>query len=597
MGNFYKDNDDIRFLLENMDLGTLANFMEEGFRYADKFDFAPADGEEAAENYKLVMDSLGKLCAEVVAPRSEAMDRAGNKLTEDGKVIRPEGMYEILDKLAKAEVMGMTLPHRFGGLNFPSLILSVANEMVSRGDASLMNIFGLQGIAETINSFASEEIKQEYLYDLCAGKTTGAMVLTEPDAGSDLQACKVKAFQDAGGQWYLHGVKRFITNGCGEVLLVMARSEPDRSGGLGLSLFVCGQGPTVHIRRLEDKMGIHASPTCEIFFDNTPCKLVGERQRGLVTYVMALMNGARVGISAQGVGIGEAAYRVARDYAASREQFGGPIEKLPAVRDLVIEMKIAVEESRALLYETCRVVDNEVGYYKISEGEGYSEDEKKEAKKALRLIKRYAAMLTPMSKYISTEMANKVASDAIQVLGGSGFMRDYPCERYYRDARITNIYEGTTQLQIVAAVRGVNNGTAEKYIEELATSFRYDDSVKDLLDILAQNTKTLNSCVEFIKDKGIDYMDLYGRDLVDIAVKIICGYLFCQQASAKKDMMTAVDNNGKKISMKARKAMIARRYITKNVPRIAAWEASIKSGNTSSFDSYFDIAGAVPVLS
>lgn len=595
MGNFYKDNDDIRFLLENIDLTTLADFMEEGYKFAEEFDFAPANGAEAAENYKLVMDSLGQLCADFVAPRAEDMDREGNKLMLDGKVVRPKGMYEILDKLAKAELMGMTLPHRFGGLNFPSLILSVANEMISRGDASLMNIFGLQGIAETINSFASEEIKQEYLYDLASGKTTGAMVLTEPDAGSDLQVCKVKAFQDADGQWYLNGVKRFITNGCGEVLLVMARSEPDRSGGLGLSLFVCGQGPTVHIRRLEDKMGIHASPTCEIFFDNTPCKLVGERQRGLVTYVMALMNGARVGISAQGIGIGEAAYRVARDYAASREQFGGPIEKLPAVRDLLIDMKIAVEESRALLYETCRIVDNEVGYYKITESDEYSDEAKKEAKKALRSIKRYAAMLTPMSKYISTEMANKVASDAIQVLGGSGFMRDYPCERYYRDARITNIYEGTTQLQIVAAVRGVNNGTAEKYIEELA-EFEYEPSLEPLLDTLAENTKTLSECVAFIKERGIDYMDLYGRNLVDIAVKIINGYLFCQQASAKVDIMTAVDNNGKKVSMKARKAVIAKRYITRNSMIISALAENIKSGDTSSFEKYNEIAGAVPEL-
>ncbi len=595
MANFYQDNEDIRYLLENMDLSALADLMEEGYKFANEFDFAPVDGAEAAENYKLVTDSIGRLCGDFVAPRSEAMDRQGNTLTEDGKVIRPKEMEEILEKLAKAEVMGMTLPHRFGGLNFPSLILSVANEIVSRADASLMNIFGLQGIAETINSFASEEIKQEYLYDLAAGKTTGAMVLTEPDAGSDLQACKVKAFQDADGQWYLSGVKRFITNGCGDVLLVMARSEPDRSGGLGLSLFVCGQGPTVHIRRIEDKMGIHASPTCEIAFDNTPCKLVGERQRGLVTYVMALMNGARVGISAQGVGLGEAAYRVARDYAASREQFGKPIEKLPAVRDMLIDMKIAIEQSRALLYETCRVVDHEVGYHRIIEGENYSSEEKKEAKKKQRVIKRYAAMLTPMSKYLSTEMANTVASEAIQVLGGSGFMRDYPCERYYRDARITNIYEGTTQLQVVAAVRGVSNGTCQKYISELAGA-EYDENLKDLLAILAENTKVLDECVAYIKNKSIDYMDLYGRDLVDIAVEIISGYLFCRQASFKNDLLVNVDSSGKQVSMKARKAKIAKRFIERSTARIARHAVAIKSGDTSSFEDYDEIAGAVPEL-
>ena len=405
----------------------------------------------------------------------------------------------------------------------------------------------------------------------------------------------MKAFQDANGQWYLHGVKRFITNGCGEVLLVMARSEQDRSGGLGLSLFVCDDHPTVHVRRIEDKMGIHASPTCEIFFDNTPCKLIGERQRGLVTYVMALMNGARVGISAQSLGIGEAAYRVARDYAASREQFGVAIEKLPAVRDLLIDMKIAVEESRALLYETCRIVDHEIGYEKAMENPDTDAAAKKDIKQKSRMIKRYAAMLTPMSKYISSEMCNKVAYDSIQILGGSGFMRDYACERLYRDARITSIYEGTSQLQVVAAVRGVSNGTAAKYIEELASA-QYDDQFKDLLDILAEDAKVLDECVAFVKDKGIDYMDLYGRGLVDIAIKLICGYIFCQQASSKYDMMTAVDNNGKQMSMKARKAMIARRYIKKNSPQIKAIAQLVCTGNVSSFEQYDEIAGPVPEL-
>ena len=594
MANFYKDNDDILFSLNSMNVGELADLMEESYKYAEEFDYAPADADEAVENYKLVLDSLGELCGNFVAPRSEEMDKEGNTL-EDGKVTRPQAMYDILDKLAKADAMGMTLPYRFGGLNCPSLILTVANEMISRADASLMNIFGLQGIAETINAFASEEIKAEYLPDLAAGKTTGAMVLTEPDAGSDLQACKVKAFQDDDGQWYLHGVKRFITNGCGEVLLVMARSEPDRAGGLGLSLFVCEPGPTVHIRRIEDKMGIHASPTCEIFYDNTPCKLIGERQRGLVTYVMALMNGARVGIAAQSVGIGEAAYRIARDYAASREQFGVTIENLPAVRDLVIDMKIAVEESRVLLYETCRVVDHEIGYEKILEREDTDKELKKETKQKQRFIKRCAAMLTPMSKYLGSEMCNSVTYDSIQVLGGSGFMRDYPCERLYRDARITSIYEGTSQLQVLAAVRGVSSGTAVKYIAELA-KFDYCDEVKDLLKILEDNTKTLEECVVYVKEQGIDYMDLYGRKLVDIAINIICGYLFCQQASSKFDLETAVDNEGKMVSMKKRKAMVARRYITRNAPNIRAWADAILAGCKSSFEQYNEIAGAVPIV-
>lgn len=285
MANFYRDNSDIQFLLRHIDAGKLAAICEENFRFAGDFDYAPANADEAVQNYNMVLDSLGELSADFIAPRAEEVDREGNILNEDGSVTYSKGIRESIEKLTQAEVMGFTLPYRFGGLNFPNLIYSMAIEIVSRADASLMNIFGLQGIAETINAFASEEIKQKYLYDFAAGKLTGAMVLTEPDAGSDLQAVKLRAFQDQNGQWYLHGVKRFITNGCGDVLLVLARSEPDRAGGLGLSLFVCDRGPTVHIRRLEDKLGIHGSPTCEIFFDNTPCRLIGERQRGLVTYV------------------------------------------------------------------------------------------------------------------------------------------------------------------------------------------------------------------------------------------------------------------------------------------------------------------------
>ena len=436
MANFYTDNDDIQFLFRHIDSRKLAALCEEDFKFATQFEHAPADADEAVRNYDMVLNALGQLSAEFIAPRAEQVDKDGNKLNEDGSVTYAKGIAEDLEKLAQADVMGFTLPYRFGGLNFPNLIYSIANEIVSRADASLMNIFGLQGIAETINAFASEEIKQQYLSDFSAGKVTGAMVLTEPDAGSDLQAVNLRAFEDDKGKWFLHGVKRFITNGCGEVLLVLARSEPDRSGGLGLSLFVCDRGPTVHIRRLEEKLGIHGSPTCEIFFDNTPCQLIGERQRGLVTYVMSLMNGARIGIAAQSMGIAEAAFRVARDYAASRKQFGVAIEKLPAVRDMLIDMKIAIEAGRALLYETSRVVDMEIAYAKWQEaGLPEDKDKAKQIKEDARKYKRAAAMLTPMSKYYCSEMCNSVAYDSIQVLGGSGYMRDYPSERHARDAQ------------------------------------------------------------------------------------------------------------------------------------------------------------------
>jgi alkylation response protein AidB-like acyl-CoA dehydrogenase len=598
MANFYKDNSDMQFLFRHVNLGELAEICEEGFKFAGEFDHAPADAAEAIRNYEMVLDSLGQLCAEFIAPRAESVDREGNELNANGTVTRAKGIAEAIEKLGQAEVMGFTLPHRFGGLNFPNLIYSMAIEILSRADAALMNIFGLQGIAETINAFACEDVKQKYLHAFSAGKVTGAMVLTEPDAGSDLQAVKLRAFQDAASNWFLHGVKRFITNGCGEVLLVLARSEPDRSGGLGLSLFICGPGPTVHIRRLEDKLGIHGSPTCEIFFDNTPCELVGERQRGLVTYVMSLMNGARIGIAGQSMGIAEAAYRVARDYASTRKQFAVAIERLPAVRDMLIEMKTAIEAGRALLYETSRIVDLEIGSAKRLEfNPPGDKEELKRLKDDSRRYKRAAAMLTPMSKYYCSEMCNRVAYDSIQVLGGSGYMRDYACERYARDARITTIYEGTSQLQVVAAVRGVCSGTAEKFMAELAQQ-DYDADVNDLLDVLARGVQQMNEAIACIKEQGNEYMDLYGRPLVDIAIDLINGYLFCGQASTKVDMEVPVAGsgagNGQTIPMKKRKALLARRYITKNAPKIAALAESIRAGDKSTFTQYEALVGPVP---
>jgi alkylation response protein AidB-like acyl-CoA dehydrogenase len=595
MPNFYTDNDDIRFLFKHINLGALAEIIEENFKFSKDFDYAPANANEAVRNYDIVLNSLGQLSAEFIAPRAEPVDREGNTLNPDGSVSYAKGIAESLEKLAKAEVMGFTLPHRFGGLNFPNLVYSMATEIVSRADASLMNLFGLQGIGETINAFASEEIKQKYLHDFASGKVTGAMVLTEPDAGSDLQAVKLRAYQDNSGNWFLHGVKRFITNGCAEVLLVLARSEPDRSGGLGLSLFVCDRGPTVHIRRLEDKLGIHGSPTCEIFFDNTPCQLIGERQRGLVTYVMALMNGARIGIAGQSMGIAEAAYRVARDYAASRKQFGIAIEKLPAVRDLLIDMKIALEAGRALLYETSRVVDHNIAIEKMLEFNPPTDKEKlKPLKEQSRKFDRLASMLTPMSKYFCSEMANRVAYDSIQVLGGSGYMKDYAVERHARDARITTIYEGTSQLQIVAAVRGVCSGACEKYLAELSQQ-SYDPELNDLLAKLAEGTEHLKQAVAFVKQQGTEFMDLWGRPLVDIAINLIVGFLFCDQASSKVDMDVLVDGSEEqKIKMKDRKALIARRFISKNSPVITALTRLICSGDKSSFNDFAALIGPVP---
>jgi hypothetical protein len=389
-----------------------------------------------------------------------------------------------------------------------------------------------------------------------------------------LQSVKLRAFTDDEGKWYLHGVKRFITNGCGDVLLVLARSEPEISDGRGLSLFVCDRGPTVHIRRLEDKLGIHGSPTCEIFFDNTPCQIIGERQRGLITYVMSLM-------------------------AASRRQFGVAIEKLPAVRDMVIDMKIAIEAGRALLCETSLVVDMEVGYARRLESNPPEDKaQARQLKNDQRKYRRYASMLTPMSKYYCSEMCNRVAYDSIQVLGGSGYMRDYACERHARDARITTIYEGTSQLQVVAAVRGVCSGTAEKVLGELAGD-EFAPEMNDLLAKLAEGAEQLTKAVAFVKEQGNEYMDLYGRTLVDIAIDLITGYLFCGQASTKVDMDVAAagkepGGNGEMVSMRQRKAGVARRYITRNAPKISALAEMICAGDTSTFKDYESLIGPVP---
>lgn len=610
MSNFYKDNSDIQFLFRHIDIEPLAKLCEDNFKYAGKFESAPANVQEAAANYDLVLDSLGQLSGDFIAPRAESVDRQGNTLNADGSVTRAKGIAEDIEKLGQAEVMGFTLPHSFGGLNFPNLIYSMAIEIVSRADAALMNIFGLQGIAETINAFASEEIKQQYLPDFASGKVTGAMVLTEPDAGSDLQSIKVsghdqekekpaRVYQDAAGNWFIRGVKRFITNGCGEILLVLARSEPDISDGRGLSLYLVERGPWVKVRRLEDKLGIHGSPTCELFFNDAPAKLIGERQRGLITYVMSLMNGARIGIAGQSLGIAEAAFRVARDYASTRRQFGVTIEKLPAVRDMLIDMKIATEAGRALLYETSRVVDIHIGSEKLLEINPPQDKEAlKELRDNLKKYKRLASMLTPMSKYYCSEMCNTIAYNAIQVLGGSGYMRDYACERYARDARITTIYEGTSQLQVVAAVRGVCSGTAEKYLADLA-SMKYDEKLKDLLDILAQGIELMKQSIGFIKEQGNEYMDLFGRPLVDMVMDLIIGYLFCGQASSKFDMQVPVADTGrtdseKTTSMKQRKAMIARRFIMQNASKNIARAETVRSGDKSTFSQYESLVGPVP---
>ncbi|MFH0963315.1 MAG: acyl-CoA dehydrogenase family protein [Planctomycetota bacterium] len=577
MSNFFSDNGDLVFTFDHLPLEELASLQEDGFADAATFDFAPRDGADAVDSYRRVLVVVGDIAANFIAPRSEEIDREGNILHEDGSVTYAKGIRESLEVLSRAELMGMTLPRRFGGLNFPATVYTMATEIVSRADASLMNLFGLQGIAETINAFADDTLRAKYLPPFARGETTGAMVLTEPDAGSDLQNVQVRAEPNEDGTWRINGVKRFITNGCGHVLLVLARSEPDRDGGLGLSLFLCERQPGIKVRRLEDKLGIHGSPTCELQFSDALGHLVGERQRGLMTYVMVLMNGARVGIAAQALGIAEAASAEARVYAYTRQQFGRRIERIPPVSDLLANMRLQIEASRALLYETTRVVDQHMALLRrLEKGSFPSPVEKNETVRAEKTVKRIAGLLTPMSKFYCCEVANAVAYDAIQVLGGSGYMRDYPVERHYRDARITSIYEGTSQLQVVGAVGGILAGMASRHIADLAARTENPPrGTKTARAKLARMSADFESALAFVKDKGSqEYTDLVARKLVEVACDLIIGYLLLDQARHDK-----------------RKALLASRFVTEAAPRARMKMTLVRSGEDSSLRALDAIIG------
>jgi alkylation response protein AidB-like acyl-CoA dehydrogenase len=578
MANFFTDNEDIKFLFDHINMAELADIQESGFSKPDASGYAPRDAADAVDNYRRILTIVGQIAAEQIAPRSEAVDQDGNVLNADGTVTLGENVRENLKVLAQADLMGFTLPRKYGGLNCPTTVYTMANEIISRADCSLMNLFGLQGIAETIYAFADDKVRDEYLPKFATGEVTGAMVLTEPDAGSDLQAVQLRAWQDEDGQWRLTGVKRFITNGCGEVLLVLARSEPGTTDGRGLSMFLAERGPRIRVRHLEEKLGIHGSPTCELVFDDTPAKLIGERQLGLIRYVFSLMNGARLGIASQSLGVAESAYRLARTYAHSRKQFGVSIERLPAVAELVTDMKIHIEAARALTYETARVCDLENNNLRVIEFETPKDPaELKRRKETARTLKRLNGMLTPMSKYYSSEMCVKVASDAIQVLGGSGYIKDYPAERYLRDARITTIYEGTSQLQVVAAVRGVCSGAFEKRVEELEKDVYTDPMLKALQAKLAEGKALVQKGIAVVKEKGTEYTDLFGRKMVDSAITVLVGHFLLQQA-AKND----------------RKKSVARRFIDSRMADLRRDIDLVCSGDTSPLSEYDLLAGPVP---
>ena len=521
MSNFYNDNPDLKHHLSHPLMRKIVEMKERNFSDAEKFDYAPLDYEDAMDSYEKVLEIAGEISGEIVAQNAEDVDHEGPHVV-DGHVVYAKGTQKNLDALVKAGLMGISLPRRYNGLNFSLVPYIMAADMVSRADAGFVNIWGLQDCAETIYEFADEDQRQRFLPRVCAGETM-AMDLTEPDAGSDLQAVMLKAtYNEADGTWRLNGVKRFITNGDGHIALVLARSEEGSHDGRGLSMFIYERNDGgVTVRRIENKMGIKGSPTCELVFKNAKAELCGARRMGLIKYVMALMNGARLGIAAQSVGVSEAAYREALSYANDRKQFGKPIIEFPAVFEMISLMKAKLDASRSLLYETTRFVDVYKIYEDIARERSLTPEERQEMKKYQRL----ADAFTPMAKGMGSEFCNQNAYDAVQVHGGSGFMKDYACERIYRDARITSIYEGTTQLQVVAAIRHVTTGTYLNQINAYAAE-EYAPETSELKERLVKMTALYEEALKTVVDnKNTEYTDFHARRLVEMAGHIIMGYL------------------------------------------------------------------------
>ncbi len=537
MANFYTDNKDLRFHLTHPMMEKIVRLKEMDYKEKDQYDYAPHDFEDAMDNYHKVLEIIGAICADVIAPNAEDVDHEGPQIV-DGRVRYARGTQENHEALTRAGVIGMNFPRKYDGLNFPMVPYVMAAELVSRADAGFANIWGLQDCGETILEFAAEEIRDEFLPRFNKG-ATAAMDLTEPDAGSDLQAVQLKAHYDEDkGVWLLNGVKRFITNGDAEISLILARSEEGTTDGRGLSLFVYDKSAgAVKVRRIENKMGIKGSPTCELVFRNAPAKLIGERRMGLIKYVMSLMNGARLGVGAQSVGIAQAAYEEAARYASQRKQFGKTIDQFPAVYEMLTIMRVRLEAMRSLLYETARFVDIYKSWSFIAGERTLSKEEREDMKNNTRL----ADIFTPMVKLISSEWCNSIAYDALQIHGGAGFIKDFPVERLYRDARITTIYEGTSQLQVVAAIRGVTTGgylTQIREYEKKDVRPEMEHLRKRLISLTADFEKRVT---EIVSAGNNELTDFHARRLVEMAANIIMGYLLLHDSQRDTEYASSAD--------------------------------------------------------
>lgn len=537
MANYYTDHPEIEFHLNHPLMKRVVDLKERNYAEKDQFEDAPVNYEDAIENYKRLLDITGDVAANIIEPNSEDVDLEGPHL-ENGRMIYASKTFENLDATRKAGLWGLSMPRRYGGLNLPNAIFSMASEIIAAADAGFQNIWSLQSCINTLYEFGSEEQRQKYIPRICAGETM-SMDLTEPDAGSDLQRVMLKATQDEDGTWRLNGVKRFITNGDSDIHLVLARSEEGTKDGRGLSMFIYDKRDGgVTVRHIEHKLGIHGSPTCELVYKNAKAELCGNTRLGLIKYVMALMNGARLGIAAQSVGVEQEAYNEGLAYAKERAQFGEKIINFPAVYDMLSRMKAKLDAGRSLLYCCARYVDIYKALEDIARDTKLTPEERQEMKKYTRL----ADAFTPLAKGMNSEYANQNAYDAISIHGGSGFIMEYKCQRLFRDARIFSIYEGTTQLQVVAAIRYITNGTYLSIIKEMLEN-EVSDDLKALKERVAKLVDLYEAAINKVKEANDQAVhDFLARRLYNMTGDIVMSLLILDDATKAPEMFAKSAN-------------------------------------------------------
>lgn len=537
MANYYSDHPEIAFHLNHPLMKRVVDLKERNYVEKDQFEDAPVNYEDAIENYKRLLDITGDVAANIIEPNSEDVDLEGPHL-ENGRMIYASKTFENLDATRKAGLWGLSMPRRYGGLNLPNAIFSMASEIIAAADAGFQNIWSLQSCIDTLYEFGSEEQRQKYIPRICAGETM-SMDLTEPDAGSDLQRVMLKATQDEDGTWRLNGVKRFITNGDSDIHLVLARSEEGTKDGRGLSMFIYDKRDGgVTVRHIEHKLGIHGSPTCELVYKNAKAELCGNTRLGLIKYVMALMNGARLGIAAQSVGVEQEAYNEGLAYAKERAQFGEKIINFPAVYDMLSRMKAKLDAGRSLLYCCARYVDIYKALEDIARDSKLTPEERQEMKKYTRL----ADAFTPLAKGMNSEYANQNAYDAISIHGGSGFIMEYKCQRLFRDARIFSIYEGTTQLQVVAAIRYITNGTYLSIIKEMLES-EVSDDLKALKARVAKLVDLYEAAINKVKEANDQAVhDFLARRLYNMTGDIVMSLLILDDATKSPELFAKSAN-------------------------------------------------------